>query len=248
MSAQTFKFKEFSIEQDKCAMKIGTDGVLLGAWASLSNQPESILDIGTGTGLIALMTAQRSDALLIDAIEIEENAYEQAVENFESSPWGDRLFCYHAGLNEFAEEMQDEEKYDLIISNPPFYAAPLAPETAEKEEKMTKARKMARFADALPFGHLVRGVSMLLSEKGNFSVIIPFSEEENFIKLAAEVNLFPQKITRVKGTGKSPVKRSLLNFSFHKTATEENELVLEISRHNYTEEYKDLVKPFYLKL
>ncbi|MDT0646992.1 methyltransferase [Zunongwangia sp. F260] len=248
MSDKIFKFKEFSVEQDKSAMKIGTDGVLLGAWTPLEHNLESILDIGTGTGLIALMMAQRSSAFAIDAIEIEENAYEQAVENFENSDWGDRLFCYHADLNEFAEEMQDEEKYDLIISNPPFYAAPLSPEVAENEQKIPKARKMARFSDSLPFDHLVRGASLLLSEKGIFSVIIPYSEEENFIDLASKVHLFPKKITRVKGTETSALKRSLLAFSFQKTAVQTDELIIEISRHNYTEAYKKLVAPFYLKL
>jgi len=122
MSSKPFQFKQFTVQQDRCAMKIGTDGVLLGAWASIDHSPGSILDIGAGTGIISLMLAQRSEAFQIDAIEIEENAYEQTVDNFEASDWGDRLFCYHAGFDEFVEEMQDEEQYDLIISNPPFYS------------------------------------------------------------------------------------------------------------------------------
>jgi len=104
-------------------MKIGTDGVLLGAWATINHNPFAILDIGTGTGVIALMLAQRSNAEVIDAIEIDDDAYEQSVENFENSPWGDRLFSYHASLNEFAEEIDDT--YDLIVSNPPFYSEDL---------------------------------------------------------------------------------------------------------------------------
>ena len=115
-----FKFKEFTVNQDQCAMKIGTDSVLLGAWASIKNNPFSILDIGAGTGVISLMLAQRSYAELIDAIEIDDSAYEQCVNNFEQSSWSDRLFCYHASLKEFNEEIED--KYDLIISNPPFYS------------------------------------------------------------------------------------------------------------------------------
>ena len=106
-----FQFKQFSLEQDRCAMKIGTDGVLLGAWTPIANNPISILDIGTGTGIIALMLAQRSSAEQIDALEIDEDAYEQASDNFENSPWNDRLFCFHAGLDEFVEEPEDE--YDL---------------------------------------------------------------------------------------------------------------------------------------
>jgi tRNA1Val (adenine37-N6)-methyltransferase len=240
MSQKPFQFKQFSIQQDRCAMKIGTDGVLLGAWSSLDHKPESILDIGTGTGLIALMLAQRAEAGLIDALEIEENAYEQAVDNFERSDWGDRLFCYHAGFDEFVEEMQDEEKYDLIISNPPFYT--------EDYKTGNENRDQARFADALPLSELIEGASLLLSKNGHFDLVIPFSEESNAIKIAESHSLFPTRITRVKGTEEAPVKRSLISFSFAKKDSKIEELILEISRHNYTEEFKELVKDFYLKL
>ncbi|APG60451.1 tRNA1(Val) (adenine(37)-N6)-methyltransferase [Christiangramia salexigens] len=240
MSNKPFKFKQFSVSQDRCAMKIGTDGVLLGAWSSLKHQPESILDIGTGTGVIALMLAQRSDAGLIDALEIEENAYEQAVENFEQSDWGDRLFCYHAGFDEFVDEMKDEEAYDLIISNPPFYS--------EDYKSGNDNRDQARFADALPLTELIEGASLLLSDNGHFDLIIPFGEEKTALQIAASFNLFPRRITRVKGTESSPVKRSLISFSFDETRTAIDELVLEVSRHNYTEEFKNLVSDFYLKL
>ena len=115
-----FKFKEFTVSQDQCAMKIGTDGVLLGAWTSIAHLPNTILDIGSGTGILALMLAQRSTAETIDALEIDENAHAQSVENFEASPWGDRLFCYHAAFLEYVSGI--DEEYDLIISNPPFYS------------------------------------------------------------------------------------------------------------------------------
>ena len=240
MSNKAFKFKQFSIEQDRCAMKIGTDGVLLGAWSSLDHNPDSILDIGTGTGLIALMLAQRSDAELIDALEIEENAYEQSVDNFEKSDWGDRLFCYHAAFDEFVEEMQDEEKYDLIISNPPFYS--------EDYKTGNDNRDQARFAEALPLTELIEGASLLLSENGHFDIIIPFSEESNAIEIGKTFGLFPNRITRVKGTKDTPIKRSLISFGFGEKKPETDELILEISRHNYTDKFKDLVKDFYLKL
>ena len=162
----TFQFKQFNIQQDKCAMKVGTDGVLLGAWTPIDNQPFSILDIGAGTGLIALMLAQRTNAELIDALEVEDNAYEQAVENFENSPWGDRLFCYHAGLDEFTDEMQDEEKYDLIVSNPPFYSEDYTSGNTERDK--------ARFSFAMPFEELAESASLLLNrEYGVFAVVIP---------------------------------------------------------------------------
>lgn len=235
---EAFKFKQFTIEQDRCAMKIGTDGVLLGAWVSLKNDPIAILDIGSGTGIIALQLAQRSNAEIIDAIEIDANAYEQCVDNFENSPWGDRLFCYHASLDEFVEEVDD--KFDLIISNPPFYS--------EDYKSDNENRDLARFNDALPFDELIESASMLLSDEGVFSVIIPRKEEEYFIKMASEVNLFPTRICRVRGTISTEEKRSMLEFSFDKSNPKMENLVIEISRHNYTEDYQGLVKDFYLKM
>jgi tRNA1Val (adenine37-N6)-methyltransferase len=234
-----FQFKQFSVEQDRCAMKIGTDGVLLGAWTPIENNPFSILDIGTGTGIIALMLAQRSAAEQIDALEIDEDAYEQATNNFENSPWNDRLFCFHAGLDEFVEE--PEEEYDLIVSNPPFYS--------EDYKSSNDQRDLARFQDAMPFGDLIEAAALLLSENGIFSVIIPFKEEETFLALANEYELFPLKITRVKGTPTSEIKRSLLAFS-RKSISDFpiDELIIETSRHSYTPEYIALTKDFYLKM
>jgi len=223
-------------------MKIGTDGVLLGAWANLGHNPNSVLDIGSGTGIIAMMLAQRSDSVpmaigIIDAIEIDEDAYVQCVENFENSTWIDRLFCYHASLKEFVDEV--DEKYDIIISNPPFYS--------DDFKSKNKQRDLARFSDAMPFEHLIESVSKLLSNDGRFSVIIPFKEEEIFIVLASEVNLFPNSILRVKGNPSSKIIRSLIEFSFKEKDTKINELIIETKRHQYTKEYINLTKDFYLK-
>jgi tRNA1Val (adenine37-N6)-methyltransferase len=233
-----FQFKQFTIQQDKTAMKVGTDGVLLGAWVNLDFYPDSILDIGAGTGLIALMMAQRSDAEIIDAIELNDAAYEQTVENFENSDWGDRLFCYHASLEEFTDEI--DEKYDFIISNPPFYTSTY--------KELSEERAMARHSESLTYSDLLKSTSKLLSENGNCAFIIPFEEEENFLKIASENELYPNRITRVKGAVNTAVKRSLLQFSFLKTETIHSELTIELYRHNYTEEYKSLVQDFYLKL
>jgi tRNA1Val (adenine37-N6)-methyltransferase len=234
-----FEFKQFSIEQDKAAMKVGTDGVLLGAWTPINNNPKTILDIGTGTGIIALMLAQRTSASQIDALEIEENAYEQSVDNFENSPWSDTLFCYHAGLDEFIEEPEDE--YDLIVCNPPFYA--------ENYKTDDKNRDLARFQDAMPFEELVEAADLLLSENGIFSVVLPYKEENKFIRLAKEFQLFPIKITHVKGTPSSETKRSLLAFSRNESLNFTiDELVIETTRHQYTAEYIELTKEFYLKM
>lgn len=236
--SKTFSFKQFEVHQERCAMKIGTDAVLLGAWASLNHQPFSILDIGAGTGVLALMLAQRSHAELIDALEIDDEAYEQCVENFERSPWSDRLFCYHASLEEFAEEIEDQ--YDLIISNPPFYS--------DSYKSENKQRDLARFVDAMPFRHLIESVSKLLSKDGIFTVIIPFSEEKDFIVLASKEHLFPNRILHVKGTPSTEIKRSLMEFSFTEVKAEISELIIETARHHYTEDYIELTREFYLKM
>ncbi|MCL6267121.1 tRNA1(Val) (adenine(37)-N6)-methyltransferase [Flagellimonas myxillae] len=219
-------------------MKIGTDGVLLGAWASVLNQPQSVLDIGAGTGVIAIQLAQRSSAELIDAIELDEAAYEQCVENFEASPWSDRLFCYHAGLDEFVDEM--DEQYDLIVSNPPFYA--------EQVSSGNNSRDLARQEGSLPFDELVQGVSQLLSKDGIFAVILPFKEEGKFTELALEVGLHPIRILRVRGNSDAEIKRSLLEFSFFKAAVSTDLLTIEEGRNEYTQEYIELTSPFYLKM
>ena len=272
MSSKPFKFKQFTIAQDRCAMKIGTDGVLLGAWTSTEAYPDSILDIGTGTGVIALMLAQRCDAQTIDAVELDDNAYEQATENFENSDWGDRLFCYHAHLYEFAAEVDDE--YDLIVCNPPFYTEDLtqASQDALKEKSQNDgaaqdAREQARFESAMPFELLVGAVAKLLSPEGTFNVIIPYEREEDFILLCSRAQLVPTRITRVKGTPDAPVKRSLMSFSFAfhdeevvggedrfresvtpQSPAEITTLIIEKSRHDYTDAYVSLVKDFYIKM
>ena len=244
MSQHPFQFKQFKVDQDHCAMKIGTDAVLLGAWASINHQPQSILDIGAGTGIIALQLAQRSDAKTIDAIEIDEDAHEQCTDNFEQSSWGDRLFCYHASVQEFASEVED--KYDLIVSNPPFFETPKV--LNSQKRKTPKARAIARFTDTLPFKHLVVCVAHLLSEIGIFAAILPEQETASFIEIAKSNNLFLQRICNVRGTQTAPVKRCLLEFSFKKTVAGSEKITIEISRHKYTQEYKNLVSDFYVKM
>ena len=243
-----FKFKQFTIAQDRCAMKIGTDAVLLGAWVPIDKTVNRILDIGAGTGVIALQMAQRSQAETIDAVEIDDDAFEQCSENFENSLWADRLFCYHASAQEFATyfvealeiEEEAEEKYDLIVSNPPFYS--------EDYKTEDKARDKARFNDALPFEHLIGCVHALLSENGSFAMILPRTSEASIIALALEAGLFANQICRVRGASTSEEKRSLMLFSFQKTETIIENLTIEISRHQYTEDYRNLVQDFYLKM
>ena len=222
-------------------MKIGTDAVLLGAWCSVSNYPNAILDVGSGTGIISLMLAQRSNAVTIDAVELDENAYEQTVENFEQSDWADRLYCYNASFQEFANEMKEEEEtYDLIVSNPPFYTDDFETEDA--------SRNKARFASSLPFKELIQNSLKILSKNGVFSIIIPFKEESSFVDFALENELYLNKVCRVKGNSTSEIKRSLLEFSFQQKELIEEELIIEISRHQYTKKYIALTRDFYLKM
>jgi len=236
-----FKFKEFQVIQDKAAMKIGTDGVLLGAWAHIPNHTNSILDVGSGTGLISLMLAQRSYAETIDAVEIDDDAYEQTVENFENSIWADRLFCYHSEFVSFAKEMiEEEEQYDLIISNPPFY------EDDYKSED--ESRNTSRFTSALLFEKLIEGAAKLLAKEGVFSVIIPFKEEEKFVQIARENSLYLNRVCHIQGNPNSEIKRSLLEFSFTVSEIKKEHLTIEKERHNYTKEYIELTKEFYLKM
>lgn len=235
---EVFRFKEFSIQQDRCAMKVGTDGVLLGAWTTVKHKPNAILDVGAGTGLIALQMAQRTTAEIIDAIELDENAFEQCVENFEASLWSDRLFCYHAAFQEFFEEV--DETYDIIISNPPFFK--------EGVPSRNPSRDTARQQSSLPFDNLLYGVSKLLSKTGHFAVILPFYLETEFNGIAKNNGLFPIRITRVRGNKSTEIKRSLIEFSLLSSHCEYNELVIELERNKYTNDYINLTKDFYLKM
>ncbi|MGY5356051.1 tRNA1(Val) (adenine(37)-N6)-methyltransferase [Wenyingzhuangia sp. IMCC45467] len=230
-----FQFKKFAISQEKSAMKVGTDGVLLGAWTPVK-RAKTILDIGAGTGLIALMLAQRNPIAKITAIEIEENAFTEAKFNFEDSPWADRLTVFNNSLQGFKSNIQ----YDLIVSNPPYFTDTFKNDNTE--------RALARHVDNLSFQDLLLCTSVLLSEQGICTFIIPFAEESNFIHLAKEQGLFVCKITRVRGRAHLPVKRSLLCFTKELKKTIENELVIEIDRHIYTQDYINLTQPFYLKM
>lgn len=232
-----FKFKQFCIKQDQTAMKVGTDGVLIGAWANCTNT-YTILDVGSGTGLISIMLAQRNANAKITGLEIERDAFMQSLENVEASNWSDRIKIMHTSLQDFSE--QNTDKFDLIVSNPPFF---------ENSEKATgNKRNLARHTDSLSFEILISLAEKSLAEKGKFSVIIPMDSSTKFIFLANENNLFLNRKTIIKPNYKKPAKRILLEFSRIKKQILEKELTIEIERHIYTKDYIDLTKEFYLKM
>lgn len=233
-----FSFKKFTVQQDQCAMKVGTDGVLLGAWAPVHHNPKHILDIGTGTGLIALMLAQRCAESQIHAFDIDAHAYKQASQNFLASQWKNRLSCYHADLEEYIAE--NNQKYELIVVNPPFHTETVLP--------VESSRKNARSASAMPLFNLAEAVALLLSKGGIFATILPNKLEKIMVSLMAERQLFPIHITYVKGSANTPVKRCLMAFTDVTTQTITDHLIIEETRHQYTPEFTKLVREFYLYL
>jgi len=228
-----FEFKQFRIEQQKAAMKVGTDGVLLGAWAPIDNAGR-ILDIGTGTGLIALMLAQRSNAW-IDAVEIDEMACEEAKFNFEQSAWSNRLHICHSDFLFFADSLC--ESYDLIVSNPPFFINSLKTNNA--------ALTVARHNDLLSFNQLISGAQKLLSEAGRLCVIIPFTSCVEFRETARLAGFCLRRQTSIiPKSGRDP-KRVLLEFTIQPGYPVEDELTVLDENGFYTENYKTLTAPFY---
>lgn len=232
-----FIFKQFTVWQNHSAMRVGTDGVLLGAWSN-TNNAQTILDIGTGTGIIALMLAQRSNAI-IDAIDIEENAIIDAAYNFAQSAWANRLCVSLNSLSNFTRNTN--QKYDVIVCNPPFFTNSKKPDC--------KKRELARHNNTLTFDDLVSYTAKLLKPNGRFNVILPAESERVFKIAASEVRLFPSRICRIKPKPSKPPKRVLIEFMFECEYTNESELTIETEQHHvYTPDFKVLVSNFYLNL
>lgn len=228
-----FKFKQFTIYQDQCAMKVGTDGVLLGAYAHFDN-PKNILDIGTGTGLLSLMMAQKFPNAAITAIEIEEKAFKQAKSNFEIADLGKNILSFHTSFQDFTTN----QKFDLIVCNPPFFINALKPENQE--------RLFARHTDFLPILFLMEKVKLLLNENGCFYMIFP---AENLIEIEKECEanqLFINEKLLIKPTTEKAEKRIIFQIGLHQKPLFSNTLIIESERHQYSEAYKNLTKDFYL--
>lgn len=235
MPQSCFQFKQFTIAQDKSAMKVGTDGVLLGAW-SRSYEAVNILDIGTGTGLVALMLAQKSKAR-ITAVEIDEDAAEQAMQNVNNSPWANRIMVYQTAVQDFCKKTSSQ--FDLIVSNPPYFQ--------QSFKNSCKKRALARHNDSLPFEELIATVRVLLQKNGRLSVILPADSWSQFNNLAGQSGLFPTRKLLVKPNLILPPKRVLVEYSFKDTDCETDEIAIEMyGRHDYTPEYKELTRDFYL--
>lgn len=240
-----FTFKQFSIRQDRCGMKVGTDGVLIGAFAGQTlwdkrEAPLRILDIGTGTGLIALMLAQRFPNAQVDALDIDADACAQAGENVAASPFLKRVKIFEESLQEFSMGAERElGNYDLIVSNPPFFVNSLKnPDTK---------RSRARHTDTLPFLELVRCSKLLLSDAGILSVILPSDVSKDFASECALAGLFPARQCNVKTVERKQPKRVLLEYQ--KCRPEQVKITTEVmmdSEGNRSEWYVKLTDEFYL--
>ncbi len=235
-----FRFKQFTVRQENAAMKVNTDGVLLGAWMDvqdLTHDTVRILDIGTGTGVIALMLAQRVPQAAIDAVEIDEASAQQAAENVRHSPWPERVNVVNTDFQAYAAE--SGKQYDVIVSNPPYFVDALLPGDRQ--------RMQARHATALPYDELLNGVVKLLAAGGCFGVILPYVEGSVFIAKAAAAGLYCTRKTNVGAAVGRPVKRLLLTFERTKRVLHEQHFCIHpADSAEYTAEYQELTKEFYL--
>lgn len=231
-----FTFKQFHIDHSRCAMKVGTDGTLLGAWATLPPHAKKILDIGTGSGLIAIMAAQRHPTAKITAIDIDKDCVMQATENAVASPWAERIEVIETPLQEYSPE----EKFDVIISNPPYFA--------DSMHSPDKQRTTARHTASLSFKELTEGVLRLLADDGLFAVILPTAESELLLS-ASRGRLFTWRRCEVWSTPESGARRIMLELKREppKDLAQKEKIIIEQGgRHVYSEEYKALTADFYL--
>jgi tRNA1Val (adenine37-N6)-methyltransferase len=235
-SGTHFHFKQFSIRHDRSTMKVGTDGVLLGAWVNPADASR-ILDVGTGSGVIALMLAQRTSAhVVIHGVEIEPQDADQAVQNVAHSPWPQKVKIFTTSVQAF----KPEEPYDLIVSNPPYFN--------NSQEPPDKRRVQTRHTILLTYQELLQSVVRLLTPAGKFSVILPYAEGIDFIRLAAAVNLQCVQQWSFRTRSKKPIERWLLTFSADPQPTDTGEVLLYNEGDRWSEDYVKLTREFYLKL
>jgi len=235
MSNSHFQFKQFKINQNNTAMKVGVDAVLLGAWANPAGAAK-ILDIGSGTGVLSLMMAQKSGERIL-GLEIDQNAYSQSLENVKLSDWAARIEIVNKSFQDFISECNDE--FDYIICNPPYFNSTLI----SPNEKRT----LARHDQSLSLFELFYGVSALLSHSGHFAMIYPYPRKEEVLTEAQKTKLFPIKMLDIRGNEKKLPNRFAVEFCKSASECELSELMIRNSASNeYTDEYKDLTRDFYL--
>ncbi len=237
--SKPFTFKQFKIHQDRCAMKVGTDGVLLGAWTDVTDT-QSILDIGTGTGVIAIMLAQKTAHIeggIVDAVEIDETSVEQARDNMIDSPFAKRLTVFHNSIQDFAKNHTN--KYDLIVSNPPFFTGGTLSSNGDK----TNVRHTVK----MPHGDLLHATRLLLHKNGRFCVILPLIEGLRFIEIAGSYGFYLTRRSDVRPKEDKGIERLLLQFELTNRTFTHDELIIQNSpdERDYTEGYKELTKDFY---
>lgn len=230
-----FHFKQFTVTHKRSSMKVGTDGVLLGAWTSVEGV-HTVLDIGTGTGLIALMLAQRTSGKIpIDAVEISAEASADASDNFKCSPWSSAIQLHHLPIQKFTST----RKYDLIVSNPPYFINSFKPPD--------KQRELARHAEQLSLKELIDVVKVLLQPTGRLAVILPFSESKILKALAHHAGLHCIRECNFHSRAHKPIERVILEFSYRKGEVSTSTLCLYRMGEEWTPEYKSLTHEFYLK-
>ncbi|MBI1782514.1 MAG: methyltransferase [Sphingobacteriales bacterium] len=240
MAKNYFKFKQFTVQQEKAALKVSTDSCLFGAWIAsqlqtINNKPQTILDIGTGTGLLMLMLAQISSAL-IDGIEIDKPSFEQAQENIAASPWKERLNLFNGDVKNFSFD----KKYDFIISNPPFYEGNL--------KSVHQHINVAKHDAGLTLEELINTTDQNLTAEGSFAVLLPYHRTEEFISVVEKKNYYLAELVRVKQSFKHKYFRSILLFSRKQCDKKESLIIIREADDAYSPKFISLLKDYYLFL
>lgn len=227
-----FDFKQFRIYHDRCGQKVATDGVLLGVWGRVEGA-RSVLDIGSGSGLISLMAAQREPMAQVVGVDVEPKAIEQSRRNVAQSPFSDRVSIFHVDVREF-----QHDKFDAVLCNPPFYTEDTTPPDS--------ARYLARNALALPFEELIQAVVRLLAKEGHFSVMLPTSEHASFTAMCMAKGLYLKRLCHVQTVRRKPAKRTLITYSFIPTENVQQESLILQEGNEKSKAYRDLARDFYL--
>ncbi len=232
-----FRFRQFSMHHHRSTMKIGTDAVLLGIWTAVEGAT-TILDVGTGSGVIALLLASRASHAAIDAVDIDEDSCREAAENFDRSPFKERMRVFHDDFQRFSASRN--EKYDLIVSNPPFFVNDMPSSHAKKV--------LARHTQTMDYRSLLKGAVKLLAPGGNFSLVLPYAQKQFFVSLAAERGLYLQREMLIFPKPCYPPNRINMQFGFEKTGLRSEKFVIRNEDGSFTPMYKAFVGDYYISV